>query len=98
MRLFRWRYSRGDFSGAGRLAGILGLHNLIMFYDSNDVQLSTDTDVVTDEDTAAKYRSWNWNVVEIDGTDPVAIRDALALTNRETGTSDSNYRETIMDG
>ena len=55
--------------GAGRLAGFLGLHNLIMFYDSNDVQLSTDTDAVTDEDTAAKYRSWNWNVVEIDDSD-----------------------------
>ena len=82
--------------GAGRLAGFLGLHNLIMFYDSNDVQLSTDTDAVTDEDTAAKYRSWNWNVVEIDGTDPVAIRDALALANRETERPTLIIGKTIM--
>lgn len=67
-----------------------------MFYDSNDVQLSTDTDAVTDEDTAAKYRSWNWNVVEIDGTDPVAIRDALALANRETERPTLIIGKTIM--
>ena len=81
---------------SGPLAGFLGLHNLIMFYDSNDVQLSTDTDAVTDEDTAAKYRSWNWNVVEIDGTDPVAIRDALALANRETERPTLIIGKTIM--
>lgn len=67
-----------------------------MFYDSNDVQLSTDTDAVTDEDTAVKYRSWNWNVVEIDGTDPVAIRDALALANRETERPTLIIGKTIM--
>lgn len=55
--------------GAGRIAGHLGLHNLIMFYDANDVQLSTMVNEVTDEDTAAKYRAWHWNVIEIDGND-----------------------------
>ena len=58
--------------GAGRLAGTLGLNNLIMFYDANDVQLSTKVDEVTAEDTAAKYRAWNWNVLEVDGNDPEA--------------------------
>ena len=69
---------------AGRLAGHLGLSNLIMFYDSNDVQLSTNCDAVTGEDTAMKYRAWNWNVLEIDGTDPVAIAQALEEAQRET--------------
>ncbi len=55
--------------GAGRLAGYLGLSNLIMFYDSNKVQLATMVDDVTSEDTAAKYRAWNWNLIEIDGND-----------------------------
>ena len=82
--------------GAGRVAGFLGLHNLIMFFDSNDVQLSTDTDAVTDEDTAAKYRAWNWNVIEIDGCDPAAIRDALALANRETERPTLIIGKTIM--
>ena len=69
--------------GAGRIAGKLGLHNLIMFYDSNDVQLSTKVEEVTNEDTAAKYRAWNWNVIEIDGTDPVAIAGALETATAE---------------
>ena len=63
--------------GAGRIAGYLGLNNLIMFFDSNKVQLSTDVEEVTDEDTAAKYRSWNWNVIEIDGNDAVQIAEVL---------------------
>jgi len=63
--------------GAGRIAGYLGLKNLIMFYDSNDIQLSTETKAVTAEDTAMKYRSWGWNVITIDGNDHNQIRKAL---------------------
>ena len=74
--------------GAGRLAGFLGLNNLIMFYDSNDIQLSTKTAEVTCEDTEAKYRAWNWNVVTINGNDPAAIRKSLqnALIEKEKPT------------
>lgn len=82
--------------GAGRLAGYLGLHNLIMFYDSNNIQLSTGTDAVTTEDTAAKYRAWNWNVIEIDGTDVQAIRDALTAANQETERPTIIIGKTIM--
>ena len=63
--------------GAGRIAGFLGLSNLIMFYDSNDIQLSTETKAVTIEDTAMKYRSWGWNVIKIDGNNHDQIRKAL---------------------
>ncbi|MCM1369956.1 MAG: transketolase [Candidatus Amulumruptor caecigallinarius] len=63
--------------GAGRIAGLLGLHNLIMFYDSNEVQLSTKVEAVSNEDVAAKYRAWNWNVLEVDGSDSIAIAEAL---------------------
>lgn len=69
--------------GAGRIAGKLGLHNLIMFYDSNKVQLSTKVGDVTSEDTAAKYRAWNWNVLEVDGTDPLAMAGALQTAIEE---------------
>ncbi len=62
---------------AARIAGYLGLNNLIMFYDSNSVQLSTDCDAVSNEDTAMKYRAWNWNVIECDGTDSDAMAAAL---------------------
>jgi transketolase len=63
--------------GAGRLAGFLGLSNLIMFYDSNDIQLSTQTNAVTCEDTGMKYEAWGWNVIKIDGNDQQQIRTAL---------------------
>ncbi len=70
--------------GAGRIAGYLGLSNLIMFYDCNGVQLSTMVDAVDHEDYAAKYRAWHWNVLEIDGNDPVAIADAIEKAQGET--------------
>ncbi len=63
--------------GAGRIAGFLGLNNLIVFYDSNDIQLSSTTDVVSNEDTARKYESWGWKVVMINGNDQDQIRNAL---------------------
>ena len=69
--------------GSGRIAGHLGLDNLIMFYDSNDIQLSTECKDVMTEDTAAKYRAWNWNVIEINGNDAQAIRDAICAAKAE---------------
>lgn len=69
--------------GAGRIAGHLGLNNLIMFFDANEIQLSTETATVISEDTGAKYRAWNWNVLEIDGNDPEQIRAALKAANEE---------------
>ena len=63
--------------GAGRIAGHLGLDNLIMFYDSNEIQLSTGCKEVTSEDVAMKYEAWGWFVQEIPGNDPDAIREAL---------------------
>ena len=63
--------------GTARIAGTLGLDNLIMFYDSNDIQLSTETSAVTAEDTAAKYRAFGWHVIEINGNDVPQIRSAI---------------------
>lgn len=82
--------------GAARIAGYLGLSNLIMFYDSNNVQLSTDIDAVTAEDTAAKYRAWNWNVIEIDGTNPQCIADALELAINEKSRPTIIIGHTVM--
>lgn len=82
--------------GAGRIAGHLGLHNLIMFYDANDVQLSTKVSDVNTEDVAAKYRAWGWNVIEIDGSDPVAIAEALEAANKECSRPSLIIGHTIM--
>lgn len=78
--------------GAGRIAGHLGLDNLIMFYDSNDIQLSTGTSDVTSEDVAAKYRAWGWSVIEIDGNNSMEIRSALQKAKAE------NQRPTLIIG
>lgn len=69
--------------GTGRIAGILGLNNLIMFYDSNDIQLSTPTNVVMKEDTEAKYKAWGWNVITCNGNDADEIREALKAAQKE---------------
>jgi transketolase len=78
--------------GAGRLAGHLGLHNLIMFFDSNDIQLSTTTAEVTAEDTAMKYQSWGWQVLTINGNDADEIRAALMKAGQE------KHRPTLIIG
>lgn len=69
--------------GTGRIAGLFKLNNLIMFYDANEIQLSTECDVVMRENTRMKYESWGWNVLEINGNDPDEIRAALILANKE---------------
>ena len=82
--------------GAGRIAGHLGLSNLIMFYDSNDVQLSTLCNAVDTEDVAKKYEAWNWFVQTIDGNDPDAIRAALIAAKAETQRPSLIIGKTIM--
>ena len=71
--------------GAARIAGTLGLDNLVMFYDSNDIQLSTETKVVMNEDTAAKYRALGWEVFEINGNDAAQIRKAIEAAKAVKG-------------
>ncbi|MBL7969708.1 MAG: transketolase [Prolixibacteraceae bacterium] len=82
--------------GAGRLAGFLGLNNLIMFYDSNDIQLSTETKDVTNEDTAKKYEAWGWKVVTIEGNNADAIRAALKDAQNEKEKPTLIIGKTIM--
>lgn len=82
--------------GTGRIAGHLGLDNLIMFYDSNDIQLSTNTDAVTSEDVAMKYKAWNWKVIEIDGNNAEQIRKALTEAKAETSHPTLIIGKTIM--
>ncbi len=78
--------------GVGRIAGHLGLGKIVMFYDANDIQLSTVVDDVTGEDTAAKYKAWGWHTVTIDGNDHDAIRKAI-----QAGIDESE-RPTIIIG
>ena len=81
--------------GAGRIAGHLGLSNLILFYDANKIQLSTPIADATSEDTAAKYRAWNWRVIEINGNDAGQIRQALPQAAAETEKPEINIGNTL---
>lgn len=82
--------------GAGRIAGTLGLDNLIMFYDANDIQLSTETKDVTLEDTGKKYEAWGWKVIKINGNDPKAIRNALTEAKAEQERPTLIIGQTVM--
>ena len=70
--------------GVGRIAGHLGLSNFIMYYDSNNIQLSTKVDEVDTENVAMKYEAWGWNVLSVDGHNINEIREALVAANSET--------------
>ncbi len=83
--------------GAGRLAGTLGLDNLIMFYDSNDIQLSTETKEVTIEDTAKKYEAWGWKVIMVaDGNDADQLRKAIREAQAVEGQPSLIIGHTVM--
>ena len=82
--------------GVGRIAGDLGLSNIIMFYDANNVQLSTKVDEVDKEDIAMKYRAWGWQVLEIDGHNIDQIREALTTANASTEQPTLIIGHTIM--
>ena len=82
--------------GAGRIAGLFKLNNLIMFYDANEIQLSTECDVVMRENTRMKYESWGWNVLEINGNDHDEIRAALILANKEENRPTLIIGHTVM--
>ena len=82
--------------GVGRIAGELGLSNIIMYYDANNVQLSTKVDEVDNEDIAMKYRAWGWQVLDIDGHNIDQIREALTIANASTEKPTLIVGHTIM--
>jgi len=91
-----WGIQEEISQSAGRIAGFLGLSNLIMFFDSNDIQLSTETNAVTRENTAMKYEAWGWNVMTIAGNDAGEIRKALSSALAEKDKPTLIIGKTIM--
>lgn len=82
--------------GAGRIAGFLGLGNVVMFYDSNDIQLASEVSEVMDEDTAMKYEAWGWHVTTVDGNNPNAIRRAIRAALEEKDRPSLIIGKTVM--
>ena len=69
----------GVSAEAGSLAGHLGLGNLIVIYDANQISIEDDTDISFTEDVAARYRSYGWQTLEVSWrTDPYK-EDVAAL-------------------
>lgn len=69
----------GVSAESGSLAGHLGLGNLIVIYDANQISIEDDTNISFTEDVAARYRSFGWQTLEVNWrTDPYR-EDVLAL-------------------
>lgn len=69
---------------ASALAAHLGLDNLIMIYDSNNVTLDAMGPVSQSEDTAARYAAYGWEVHQIDGHDLHEIATVMAKAKAST--------------
>ncbi|MFI3281565.1 MAG: transketolase [Rikenellaceae bacterium] len=82
--------------GVGRVAGHLGLSNFIMYYDANNIQLSTKVEEVDSEDVEMKYKAWGWSVITVDGHSPEEIRAALTAANAESEKPTLIIGKTIM--
>ena len=71
---------------ASAIAGFYKLGRLIVLYDSNRVTLDGPLGQSTDEDTAARYEAYGWQVLEVEkgDTDLDAIDDAVAAARADT--------------
>ena len=72
----------GDFQepvvlGAASIAGHWGLSKLIVFYDSNNAQISGKVDRSDSTNYAQVFEGFGWHVQEIDGHNHEEIREAL---------------------
>ena len=48
------------------IAGHLGLGNLVVIYDANQISIEDNTDISFTEDVAARYRAYGWQTIEVD--------------------------------
>jgi len=74
--------SDGDFQepitlGAGSMAGHWGLSRLIVYYDSNNAQISGKVDRSDSTNYALVFEGFGWHVQEIDGHNHDQIREAI---------------------
>ena len=73
----------GISAEAGSLAGTLGLNNLVVIYDANEICLDGPTREVMAEDTALRYKAYGFQVITIDGYDFDQIEKAFSLARSE---------------
>ncbi len=69
---------------AASLAGHLRLNNLIWIYDNNRITIEGNTSLAFSEDVAARFMSYNWNVLRVsDANDFDMLEEALKIARRE---------------
>ncbi|NLB62194.1 MAG: hypothetical protein GX802_07270 [Clostridiales bacterium] len=74
----------GVSSEAASLAGTLGLHKLIAFYDSNDISIEGNTNLAFTEDVAKRYEAYGFNVLKVaDGEDIDSISKAIGMAKAQ---------------
>ncbi len=69
---------------AASLAGHLGLGKIIYLYDDNEISIEGSTDITFTEDVPARFRSYGWHVLEVDGHDLEAVDGAIRAAQAET--------------
>ena len=66
------------------LAGHLGLNRLIVMWDDNHISIDGSTDLSFTDDTPARFRSYGWNTISVDGHDPEAVAKAIEAARNST--------------
>jgi transketolase len=72
----------GISSEAASLAGHLGLGNLSVIYDKNDVSIDGSTELTFTEDVAARYAAYGWNVIKVGAYDQAALAEAFEASRQ----------------
>lgn len=73
----------GVSAEAASLAGHLGLGKITYLYDDNHITIDGTTDLAFTEDVAARFDSYGWHTIAVDGHDREAIADAIAAANED---------------
>ncbi len=66
------------------LAGNLGLSNLIVLWDDNDITIDGRVGVASNDDQKLRFKAAGWNVLSCDGHDIDSIRTALHAASKES--------------
>ena len=67
---------------AASLAGHLKLNKLIVFFDDNGISIDGPVSLSNSENTTARFKSYNWNTISINGHSPKEITKAIKTAQK----------------
>jgi len=65
------------------LAGHLGLGNMVLLWDDNQITIDGATSLSTSTDQLARFQASGWHVVRVDGHDNEAVAEAITAANAD---------------